>query len=112
MMDHVVVVVRRENMQTNDEKVERWVRQQSTYSIPGLLREYLGKLDHIGIVIEGLRERDHGISTILLVAVACGSEKGAECIHGDGVALIAATGSILMIGQAVNHTIIVNMNRK
>lgn len=97
------MIRRGENVQRDSEKTKQWARQQVTHSIPRLLSKDLGKLDHVGIVVEGLRERDHSISTILLVAVSCSSKKGTERVHSDGVALSAATGSILKIRQAVNH---------
>lgn len=103
---------REENIQRDDENTEQEARSQKAYSVSRLLGENLSKLDHVGIVIEGLRECNHSVGAILLVTVACGGKKGAECVHSDGVALTSATGSILVIRQAVNHTSVVRMGHK
>ena len=63
--------------------------------VAGLLSEDLGELDHVGVVVELLRQVDHLISSILLIARSSGSEKGHESRLRDGVALLGSPGGSL-----------------
>ena len=66
-----------------------------TNRITGLLNENLSQLDHVSVIVELLCEIDHLVARILLVAWPCSGQKGAECSHGDRVALLSASCSVL-----------------
>lgn len=69
-------------------------RLSSTYRVPRLLSKDLCELDHVGIVLESLREVDHAISGVLLVARTRSGQEGAERVHDDGVALLPTASGI------------------
>ena len=66
--------------------------ERTTYRVPGLLHEYLSQPDHVGVIVKSLGEIDHLVSSILLVAVSAGSEKGREGVLGNCVALGSTAG--------------------
>ena len=70
---------------------------KETHGVPRLLRENLSQLDHVCVVVKLLREVNHLVSSILLIAVFACSEKGRESILGNGVALVTTAGLILQM---------------
>lgn len=57
--------------------------------------EYLGQLDHVRVIIEGLGQVDHLIGGVLLVAGSADREEGQSSDFGNGVAPDTTTGFLL-----------------
>jgi hypothetical protein len=64
---------------------------QAVRCIAGLLTEDLSQADHVGIVIELLREVDHIVRCILLSTRRRCSKKSGECGDGEWVAALTSS---------------------
>jgi hypothetical protein len=75
--------------------IEEIIYFAKTNRVSGLLGKNLSKLDHVGVIVEGLCKVNHVIRSILLLAWTGSSQKCAEGRDSNLVTFGTSTSSIL-----------------